>query len=171
MTRILALDLSIAATGIAMPDGDLDTYTSHATGDWRIHNIATVLAANYVLVDGGRPHLVAMEDCLVRTPAAAALGMLHGAVRHELMRHAVPYMVVSPATLKVYGTGRGNATKADMRVALLVRTGIDERDDNRVDAAWLRYLALDLAGEPALTLPQTHRRALDKLTLPIGATA
>jgi len=70
---------------------------------------------------------------------------------------------VPPATLKRYATGRGNATKADMRMAPYRRTGIDQPDDNLVDAAWLRHLGLDLLGAPEVRMPEAHRAALGKL--------
>ena len=56
------------------------------------------------------------------------------------------------------------ATKPDMRMALYQRAGLDERDDNRVDAWWLRQVGLHLLGDPdALNLPKTHLAALDKI--------
>jgi hypothetical protein len=170
MTRILALDLSITATGLCTPDGDHDVYHPCLDKEWRIRDVRNMVART-VRPNAVTPvvDLVVIEDYLVRTPAAAMLGMLHGAVRVALMDAAIPYFVVAPATLKVYATGNGRADKADMRVELLKRTGLDVRDDNAVDARWLWYLAHDLLGQPVMGLPQTHRRALDKLTLPQGA--
>lgn len=171
MTRVLALDLSITGTGVASVAGTLGTIVvgAHgkqppAIGDARLTRIRDTIRGHLDFDD--RPHLVVIEDVVVRSASAAVLGMLHGVVRADLLDRGIPYLLVPPATLKVYGAGRGNATKADMRVSLLQRTGLDRRDDNEVDAAWLRLLALDLLGEPALQLPKTHRRALDKLTPP-----
>jgi Holliday junction resolvasome RuvABC endonuclease subunit len=164
--NILALDLSLAATGVALPDGTLYTEKPSTKGDRRLCEIARAIGQQLNTRD---IDLVVLEDLPmgIRNAAAGALGMLHGAVRYKLIRLDVPYLLVPPATLKVFATGRGNATKADMRLELYKRTGLDIRDDNQVDAWWLRALALDLAGHPILELPQTHRRALDKLTLPV----
>lgn len=171
MTRVLALDLSLTATGICTDEGHA-VYHPIAKSEQRLCEIRDrVLEHAADEYTDHPPGLVVIEDCLVRTPAAAVLGMLHGAVRAALIDHDVPYMVVSPATLKVYGTGKGNAGKPDMRVELLKRTGLDVRDDNAVDARWLWYLANDLLGQPVITLPQTHRRALTKLALPEGVTS
>ncbi len=169
--RVLALDLSLTATGIATPDGTLDTYRPrtrpHANGDTRLDDIANEV--EMALYEASYPApglLVAIEGPVTRSQAATVIGMVHGAVRLVLIRKEVPYLVVPPAAIKTYATGKGNAPKPDMRMSLYKRTGLDVADDNQVDAAWLRLLALDLAGRAELDLPQTHRRALSKLTLP-----
>jgi hypothetical protein len=108
-------------------------------------------------------------------------GSMSGAGHHEaagLWWHIVyrldalevPYAVIPPSTLKKYATGRGNATKPDMRVAFLQRAGIDERDDNQVDAWWLRAAGLDALGHPPVDLPKAQREALAKVTWPQAVT-
>lgn len=167
--RVLALDLSLTATGVAHPAGELATIrTSPQDGDRRLavirDNVRAVLAV-------ARPTLVAIEDLPKHAKAAGLTGMVQGVVRVEVLDHGIPYITPTAATLKTYALGKGSGPetgKPDMRMALYKRTGHDEPDDNKVDAAWLRYLALDLLGAPELDLPQTHRRALDKLTLPDG---
>jgi Holliday junction resolvasome RuvABC endonuclease subunit len=167
-TAVLALDLSLAATGAATPHGDLSTIRPTTRGDIRLHEIKRRC---YDLVVELGASMVVIEDLPtgLRNAAAGSLGMLHGAIRAMLIGVGIPYLTVPPATLKTYATGRGNAPKPDLRMELYKRTGIDVPDDNQVDAAWLRLLALDLLGEPGLTLPQTHRRALAKLSLPAVA--
>ena len=61
-------------------------------------------------------------------------------IRLALIESEVPYVTIAPATLKKYATGKGNATKADMRMAWFQRTGEDVRDDDAVDALWLRQI-------------------------------
>lgn len=171
--RVLALDLSLSATGVATPAGQLDTVRPTTEGDRRLVEItgrlitdAPTLFGPGSYYDQHGPDLVVIEGPVVRSSAAIAIGMLQGAVRSALVRLGVPYLVVPPASVKTYATGRGNAPKPDLRMSLYKRTGLDVADDNQVDAAWLRLLALDLAGAPEVELPQQHRRALDKLALP-----
>jgi Holliday junction resolvasome RuvABC endonuclease subunit len=166
--RVLALDLSLTATGICTPEGALATLKPYTKGDERLLEIPGAIMTDHA---PRAPDLVVMEDVPfgMRNAAAGALGMLHGAVRHQLLAADWPYLTVPPATLKTYATGRGNAPKPDLRMELYKRAGIDVADDNQVDAAWLRYLVLDLLGWPVLELPKTHRRALDKLTPPAGS--
>ena len=73
--------------------------------------------------------------------------MVQGVIRECLQTLAVPYLLVSPATLKKFATNKGNAKKPEMRKAWLEYAGFDVADDNKVDAAWLRtighYFAYD----------------------------
>jgi Holliday junction resolvasome RuvABC endonuclease subunit len=167
VTRVLALDLSLSATGIARPDGGLQTLRPQQKGDDRLVEIACYIG---VVADGRGPDLTIMEDVPygAGNVAAGPLALLHGAVRFVLLDRGHRYLTVPPATLKTYATGRGNARKPDMRMELYKRTGLDVDDDNQCDARWLQLLGLDLMGYPSLELPQSHRRALDKLRLPKG---
>jgi Holliday junction resolvasome RuvABC endonuclease subunit len=160
--RVLALDLSLTATGIALPNGDLQTIKPTTKGDKRLLEISRAVHDRTIGVD-----LAVIEDLPTHAHSAGITGMVHGAVRVALIRRDVTYLLVPPATLKVYATGVGNCPKVEMRMELYKRTGLDVPDDNQVDAAWLRLLALDLMGTPELDLPKTHRRALDKITAPV----
>lgn len=163
---VIGVDLSLSATGFAGWDENddrlrLDTWTttpSQPLVERLDHIHAQVVAEVCASAD-----LVVIEDFVTRSPAASLLGMVHGVVRLTLHHSDDRVLLVPPSILKAYACGRGNATKADMRVSLLQRAGIDVRDDNQCDAAWLRMLGLDLLGAPEVTLPAGHRRALDKL--------
>lgn len=164
------LDLSITATGVAhWADIRTETWTTNdGDGDARLNDLAARLI---LYIDGFpcRPELLVIEDLLFGPRASKSSGitsMLHGVVRCELIERSVPYLLVSPSTLKIYATGNGQATKGDMRAELIKRAGLDVRSEDECDSWWLRALGLDLLGEPLLDLPKTHRRALDKLTLP-----
>jgi Holliday junction resolvasome RuvABC endonuclease subunit len=97
--------------------------------------------------------------------------MVQGVVRLALLRQGVPYVTVVAATLKKYATGNGGANKSDMRMALYQRAGIDERNDNKVDAWWLRHAGLDHFGEAIVQLPAAQRAALAKVAWPAAVTA
>lgn len=157
--QIAGLDLSLRATGLALPDGTLATITPTSQGDNRFPEISDTLITNLYSVSA-----VIIEDLPfgARNPAAGPLGMIHGVVRSDLIRASLNYVLVPPATLKVYATGRGTASKSDMRMSLYKRLGLDISDDNQVDAAWLRQIGLDIIGESDLDLPTSHRRALDR---------
>lgn len=165
--KIVGLDLSITATGICDADGVMNTVGGDAKiGDHRLIKIRD--AVRPVAEDAD---LVLIELLPQHMKAAGITAMVHGVVRVLLIELGVPYTTITPGTLKTYATGRGTATKSDMRIALYQRFGIDERDDNRADAWWLRALGLDLYGEPLTQLngstkmPETHRRALKVLTV------
>lgn len=162
--RVLGLDLSLTSSGVAMPDGTLHTIrTTRSDGDRRLRDIADTIGQTLHGVD-----LAVVEDLPTHAHGAGIVGQVHGAVKVELIRAGVPYLLVAGASLKVFATGRGNSPKPELRMELFKRTGIDVTDNDQVDAAWLRLLGLDLCGQPELDLPKTHRRALDKLALPEG---
>lgn len=158
--KVIGLDLSITATGTASATGELATISglSHR-GDRRLQAIHEGVVA-LLLND---PHLVVIEDLPTHAHGAGITGMVHGVVRWACLEFDVPYVLVPPATLKKYATGRGNATKSDMRMELFRRTGLDVRDDNQADAWWLRAMGLDYLGDPAVELPAAQRTALGKV--------
>lgn len=162
--KVLALDLSLTATGIALWDGTPCTVnTRTADGDQRLVTIRDRVRG---YADTPRATLAVIEDLPTHAHGAGITGMVHGAVRVALADLGVPYVLVPPASLKKYACGKGNATKPDMRMSLFRRADLDLRDDNQVDAAWLRFMALDHYGQPVMGLPQNHRDALAKVQWP-----
>jgi Holliday junction resolvasome RuvABC endonuclease subunit len=167
-SAVLGVDPSITATGVAWPSGDVATITPRpADGDGRL------LAIEAALTDGfaryGVPDLAVIEDLPKHAHGAGITGMAQGVVRLVLRRHAIPYAVVIPSTLKKYATGKGTATKSDMRMALFKRLGIDLRDDNQVDAWWLRAMGLDALHDAPTALPKLQRDALLVVAWPSAA--
>jgi len=160
----VGLDPSLTATGIARPDGTMHTVGGDAKlGDQRLARIADFVER--VLIED-RPLLAVLEDLPAHAQAGGITGMAQGVVRLALQRAGVPYVRVVASSLKKYATGKGNATKADMRMALYQRFGIDVKDDNQVDAWWLRAMGLDRLGRPLVVLPQANRASLAKAEWP-----
>ncbi|GAA3878465.1 hypothetical protein GCM10022243_48960 [Saccharothrix violaceirubra] len=161
--NVIGLDLSITATGIAYPDGSTATVkTRSADGDRRLLDI--VVAVNLAL--GSEPTLVVIEDLPTHAHAAGITGMVHGAVRAALLDAGIPYVLVPPATLKAYATGRGNADKTAMALAAFKRAQVEFGDDNQCDAWWLRHAGLDHLGVPPVALPEAQRNRLSVLRWP-----
>ena len=165
---VLGLDLSMTGTGIAYGDTALVVKTDPDDGDERLDQIVEAVLDQ---IDGQSIDLAVVEDLPTHAKAAGITGMVHGAVRRALRARHVPYALVPPASLKKYATGKGNAPKPDLRMALYKRTGIDEPDDNRVDARWLRMMGLDFLGAAEVKMPETQRAALDGVRWPAEIVA
>lgn len=164
--NVVGLDLSIAATGCTHPDGEVETWKYAAKhGDLRLRYIADEVQALALRC----PDLVVIEDLPTHAHGAGITGMVHGAARTELLRAGTPYALITPATLKKYATGKGNAGKPDMAVALYKRARIELADDNQVDAWWLRAAGLQHLGYPIVDVPGPNRDALDKVSWPPAA--
>lgn len=165
---VVGLDLSITATGVCWrvsPNAEptCETWGGKASdGDRRLFDLADRVVG---LLDDDTD-LVVIEGPVMRSQAASVSGMVHGAVRVELISHDVPYAIVAPATLKKFATGKGTADKTAMTLALYKRAGLELADDNQVDAWWLWAAGMTHLGHPPVQLPADQVAALDKVTWP-----
>lgn len=166
--QVVGLDLSLTATGMTLPDGQPMTI-SPGKG---LHGVARLEQIRAAVFSAFAPRGTALV--VVEGPAySRALGAGHHEasglwwlIAYELTARGIPYAIVSPTALKKYATGRGNATKPDLRMALYQRAGLDLRDDNQVDAWWLRSMGLDHLGHAPVSLPAAHRAVLGKVAWP-----
>jgi Holliday junction resolvasome RuvABC endonuclease subunit len=156
VTNVIGIDPSLTATGFCQQGR---TWAVRATaGDERLVGLwaATTITAE-------RCDLAVLEDLPVHGMGAGKTGMAQGVIRLALMQLGVPYATMAPGTLKKFATGRGNATKADMRIELYKRAGLDLADDNQVDAWWLCQAGLLHLGAGEIALPKLHTDALAKV--------
>lgn len=164
MTNVIGIDPSLTATGIAT---EAETYVVR-TDSTTPRRLAVIYDGAYTAVTNTVPvDLAVVEDLPTHAHGAGLTGMAQGVIRLALLEMNVPFVTVPAASLKKFATGSGNANKADMRLELFKRAGVDIRDDNEVDAWWLRQIGLHLLGSPdAIPLPQTHLEALKKVNRP-----
>jgi Holliday junction resolvasome RuvABC endonuclease subunit len=172
VTRVLGLDLSLTATGIAWSGGRTETITTtpKATLPRRLRTIRDTLAAGLdddLAQRAGYPTVAVVEDLpFTRNNAAGQLGTVHGIVRVLLddlllVGDLAAVVLVVPGSLKRYATGNGNANKAQMLAEAIRRLDYQGSDDNQVDALWLRQLGLaHYAPGTEIPVPAKHRDAL-----------
>ncbi|MBP9920147.1 MAG: hypothetical protein KBF43_16340 [Dermatophilaceae bacterium] len=176
--NVLGIDPSLTGTGVAHAEGLLtitskpdDTLTGRRNRlGGIVHQLDDVVLGVKPWRFERTPDLVVIEaPSLAQHSQAGTLDRngLWWLIVDRLLILGIPTVEVAPSTLKKFATGKGNATKADMRMALFQRAGLDVRDDNQVDAWWLRQVGLHLLDDmDAITLPKTHADALAKVARP-----
>lgn len=153
--NVIGIDPSLAATGVcyhapsrAHPTGV--TLKTKATDPARLNWIYTrTLECCWELSPAGPASLAVIEDLPTHAHSAGLTGQAQGVVRAALQSFSIPILAVPPASLKLFATGSGRASKADMRAAAH-STWIEDYgqdlpsawDDNAVDAFWLREMGI-----------------------------
>lgn len=167
---IVGLDLSLTATGMAHPAGEVEVIRPGAIdGMERIELVRQRIAA--VIAKHKCVELVVIEGYSYGSHLAYAreTAELGGTVRNHLYQERVPYLDVAPNSLKKIATGNGRAGKTEVVQAAEKRLGYEGHDDNEADALWLRAIGWFLMGEIPCTIPADQRKALEPLrqTVPI----
>lgn len=156
--KVVGLDLSITATGICASNGEAYTISGKSSlGDKRLLNI------EIAILDNLDADIYMIEDLPTHAHGAGITGMVHGVARSVLLQNEKKYVLVPPASLKKYATGKGNANKVDMAISLYERFKIKLADDNQVDAYWLRLMGLDYFGIEEIQLPQINKSVFEKI--------
>ena len=167
MIGVLGLDLSVTASGVALPNGRLKTVKpyfgpEHPGRRWdeldgHFEQIVRYLHPRIAVVEGIGLHGYPLS--------LVAMGGIHAIVLRRLFRASVEVFVAAPTQLKQWATGKGTATKEEM-VAAAVAAGADPEDDNQADAFFLRQMGLAAVERGVLA---DHQAAvLDRLDWRLG---
>jgi len=164
---IIGLDLSLTGTGvIVLKEGKLDceqlikskpsSDRSYKAETLRLMKIRDQIAE---IADTKEPTLALIEGLAFAIRSTTALVQLAGLnylVREMLVERNIPFIIVSPTTLKKFITGSGTAKKDVMLLETFKRYGISFADDNLADGYALSRCGLALLGEETekLTLKQ-----------------
>jgi Holliday junction resolvasome RuvABC endonuclease subunit len=137
--KIMGVDPSINSTGISLPDQTTFSVSPPRPikGDDRLEYMADHVG---LAARTAGAALVVMEDAPTTLLGNALRVLLHlqGALRLELKRNHVPYMILSPSTLKKFATGSGSASKDDMADASRTQLNRIYETNDECDADWLR---------------------------------
>lgn len=181
MTTVVGIDPSLSATGVAVWRDRKIYCTTVRSEEWNDHNGWAVPARHSRVCQLLSPHLtgeqgtvVAVMEQQIKPTAEARRGTstldvaaLRAVILQLLYLYRIPIAYVYPSTLKVYGTGRGDADKAKMLRAVQALFGptIPVANDNEADASWLMLMGVDHYGlMPGKVLGSP--RALDRVTWP-----
>lgn len=193
--RAVALDLSPKATAIGSTHDSrgepfLSVFTIPGTAGRPLHEQIAAIETVIRRQCGGagavytyRPDVVIIEGTFSRDNGHASdypLHALHANVKQWLWRRSIPYVDVSPGTLKIWATGRGDmrgpakVTKRDVVAGIIAAYGnhllINPADDNQADAVGLLSMVCAQYGQPIAEIPHlpgkanSHRRALKNVT-------
>lgn len=175
---VVGLDLSLTSTGLAViREGSVPATTtfgksgkSDATVVQRATRLATLTDQIVNEIDYYRPHLVVIES-----PAYANTGGhshdrsgLWWLVVQMLLGRKFPVLEVPPTCRAKYATGKGNAGKHEVVIAVTRRyPEVEFGTDDEADALVLAAIGMRLFGVPIEPrIPETHLDALKTLHLP-----
>lgn len=169
MTNVIGVDPSLTCTGLATTYGceSIKTKPNQFTSLARLQHIAKAVCVATYDAEAG---LVVMEGLAFASKSGMAgdRAGLHWLIRHFLDAAGIPVAIVTPSARAKYATGKGNAGKDEVLIAVVQRLPIHVSDNNEADAAVLLAMGLDWLGTPLATMPATHRTALDKVEWPEG---
>lgn len=147
--NVLGLDLSLNAPGFCPEPGvGHSMVMSSNDGDRRL--VRHRDAAEHYLRQR-QYDLAVIESVPGYMTNTAALERVHGVWRESLCRRGVPFIYITPSSLKLFATGHGGADKQAM-IDAAVAIGATPKNDNEADAIWLGEIGLTVLGE--------HRRPL-----------
>lgn len=167
--NIVGIDPSYTATGIAHADGTVETIKWRGENRCRLCDayekvVGTVIGSE--LWDT-KPDLIVIEGYAHGAKNAAhQMGELGGVLRLAFMHAGIPYLDISPPTLKKFATGKGNAVKERVLAEAIRRLGYEGHSTDEADALWLREIGLALSGANQSDIPKVNLTALDGLELP-----
>lgn len=173
---VLGLDLSPTSTGwgkgcggllteapvfgtlksrITVPKtGSLDLATARL--EWNLKTLGA-------LVHDHDPDVIIMEGPAYRATGAywhENAGLWWNVVR-LIRRSGRPLAVITPATLKKFASGSGNAKKSEMCVAAAHRFGLARIGEDEADGLWLAAAGCQRYGWPLIKMPAAQVAALD----------
>jgi crossover junction endodeoxyribonuclease RuvC len=140
---IVALDLSLTASGYATSDGKSGVLVPPKGRDRGMPRYAWILDRVDEITAGA--DLIVIEWYAFGAKNQQGLIDIHGLgqlIRFTLFEWKRVYVDAPPTTVKKFATGSGNAKKPDMLMAAIRKLGWEgSTNDNIIDAIWLLEMA------------------------------
>ena len=153
MTTVVGIDPSLTSTGVViLAEDQVHAHTLTPREEKRKGRLQGVRRLCWI-----RDQVMALLDCpamvAIEGPSygsaqgrQVSIGELHGVLKTAMWEQGYFIVVVPPASLKKFATGKGNASKFDMQKAG-IRAGVDFGNEDEVDAYFLARIARAL-GRP-----------------------
>jgi crossover junction endodeoxyribonuclease RuvC len=158
MGNFVGIDPSLRSTGLVAlaPDGTVlaTAALTPASTLKGIRRAAWVADAVATFATSHAPALVLIEGYAHGGPMLAQMVEVGAMVRDRLESAGARWADVAPARLKKFATGKGNAKKDEIRLAVFKRWGFEAESNDEVDAFVLAALARGVYGSGELTAPQ-----------------
>lgn len=171
--RIVGLDLSLSATGVALLDTERGTLrtTTIATGTRKGHDrMNFIIGTMRQLISGA--DVAAIEGPSFGSKSQSQRGHHERAglwwiTAHMLWVNKIEYAIIPPSNRAMYATGNGLAKKELVLRDVRDRYGniCHTANDNEADALILAVMLAHKFGNPLVGLPPTHTRALAAVNL------
>lgn len=163
--NVIGIDLSLTSTGVATPVGFF-VIRPKVKGEARLVEIrnkimdeVSVYPEPYVVVEG--------YSFASRSGQAFSIGELGGVVKAALYEADIPYSIVPPTVRAKFATGKGNASKIEVAMAIAAKAGNifeGKGADDMVDAWVLREMGLYATTQHGqFEWPQKNLEALEKV--------
>ena len=175
--RIVALDLSLTATGVAHADRDQPPATRLVETEAKQFNGTTARIAwvrDTIVNLTSDADLVVIEEPVaygMKSMSAVDVAGLNWVVRMALHDLGIRFVDVNNSTAKTYSTGSGRAKKHDILAAAIRRLGYGGSSSDEADALWLLEMARDHYELVRPRVPETHRKALAKIEWPAAVVS
>ncbi|QXT62730.1 hypothetical protein [Tessaracoccus palaemonis] len=179
--RIVGLDLSLTATGVAIiDDGQVNVATIRSAGRKGDSLLQRSDRLGWLAREiGGRAH--SADLVVVEQPAYAAVtghhhdrsGLWWLVIDYLSYDNSIPVAEVAPGTLKKFVSGRGNAGKDEMLLAAAHRFArlATLSTNDEADALGLALMGAEQLGVGLVDLPAKHREALKAVRWPEAVLA
>lgn len=123
------------------------------------------------LIDEIMAHLqpddvICIEGFGFASQQAIQLGGIGWGIRMAIYRRGIPYTEVSPAAVKKFATGKGNAKKDEMVLPIYRKWGFEHGSDNVRDAFVLAQIARVLSPDVELQVTKEQLEVLQAIKNP-----
>lgn len=141
--NVLGIDPSLTSTGVAYRDrvGKVKAYALGKPSLRGMERIAFLRDSVHTYLTRNTPSLVVFEGYALgfrgKSNTIFDIGELGGTLKLLILESGIDILLTPPTSLKLFATGKGNADKNDVMLALQKRMGVQFSTSDQYDATGL----------------------------------